>query len=72
MIELSFTNIGLTVTNISTALEYFGRIRIRSHEMISTHFNFLKASIMEPCPSTFHHDESLLYKELLLSDATGS
>jgi hypothetical protein len=64
MIELSFTNDGLhpTVTKIPTALEYFGGIRIRSHEMISTHFNFLEASIMEPCPSAFHHDESLQHK----------
>ena len=64
MIELSFTNDGLhpTVTQIPTTSEYFGGIRIRSHEIISTHFSFLEASIMEPCPSTFHHDESLWHK----------
>ena len=74
MIELIFTNDGLhpIVTKISTALEYFGAIRIRNHEIISTHFDFLKSSIMEPCPSTIHHDESLRYKESLLSDAAGS
>ena len=44
MIELSFTNDGLDpmVTKIPTTLEYFGGIRIRSHEMISTHFDFLR------------------------------
>ena len=52
MIELRFTNDGLhlTVTKIFAALEYVGEIRIRSHEMISTHFDFLKDSIMEHVP----------------------
>ena len=64
MIELSFTNDGLhpTVTKIPTTSEYFWGIWIRSHEIISTLYTFSNASIMEPCPSMFHHDESLWHK----------